>query len=189
MKGWWKMFEEVNKHLEINEKLNKEQKLKWLMNEYGKDVVRLAFTYTKQKQLSADIAQEVFIRCYQNLDVFRHEASYKTWIFKITINLCKDYFRSWHYKHITISDYFSKATFTNQTPETEFMSLEKNRLVAEKVLALPVKYREVIILYYYEEMSYNQISEALTISLQTVKARLHRARIKLKKSLKKVGIT
>jgi RNA polymerase sigma factor (sigma-70 family) len=177
------MVEEIKKQKESHESLGKEQKLQWLMNEFGKDVVRLAFTYTKEKQVAEDIAQEVFIRCYNHLDEFRHESSYKTWLFRITINLCRDYFRSWSYKHITISDFFSKATFTNQTPETEMMALEKSRMVAEKVLALPVKYREVIMLYYYEEMSYHQISETLNISVQTVKTRLHRGRLKLKKLL------
>ncbi|GIO28305.1 RNA polymerase subunit sigma [Ornithinibacillus bavariensis] len=178
------MFEELNKNGEANE-LSKEQRLELLMNQFGRDVVRLAFTYTKEKQLAEDIAQEVFIRCYQNLDVFRHESSYKTWVFRITINLCRDYFRSWNYKHITISDIFNKLSFTNRTPETEYMNLEKNRVIGEKVLALPLKYREVIILYYYEEMSYNQISKLLNMSQQTIKSRLHRARLKLQKSLEK----
>ncbi|WP_427902218.1 sigma-70 family RNA polymerase sigma factor [Ornithinibacillus xuwenensis] len=157
------------------------------MSEFGKDVIRLAFTYTKQRQLSEDIAQEVFIRCYQHIDVFRHESSYKTWIFRITINLCKDYFRSWTYKHITISDLFSKSMFTNESPESEVITVEKNRTIADFVLALPVKYREVIILYYYEEMSYIEISETLSISLQTVKARLYRARLKLHKLFERSG--
>jgi RNA polymerase sigma factor (sigma-70 family) len=184
MRGWWKMFEEISKNEEANE-LNKNQKLELLMSQYGKDVIRLAFTYTKEKQLAEDIAQEVFIRCYQNLDVFRHESSYKTWIFRITINLCRDYFRSWNYKHLTISDFFTKTSFTNRTPETEYMIQEKSRQIGEKVLALPVKYREVIILYYYEEMSYNEISELLNMSQQAIKSRLHRARHKLQKSIEK----
>lgn len=65
----------------------------------------------------------------------------------------------------------------------EIISLEDKQLISEKILCLPVKYREIVILYYYEEMSYNQISDLLNLSLQTIKSRLHRARLLLKNSL------
>ncbi|MFJ7734029.1 sigma-70 family RNA polymerase sigma factor [Lysinibacillus sp. NPDC097231] len=177
------MLEQVRQQIEINSDLSREEKLEWLMNEYGENIARLAFTYTKQKQLSEDIAQEVFIKCYEHLDNFRHESSYKTWLYRITVNLCKDKLRSWSYRHIVLSEFFSKTKTTNKSPEMELVGLEDKRLIAEKILTLPVRYREVIILYYYEEMSYNQISDLLNLSLQTIKSRLYRARLLLKKSL------
>lgn len=163
--------------------LSKEERVEWLMNEYGRNITRLAFTYTKQQQLAEDIAQEVFIKCYENLDGFRNKSTYKTWIYRITVNLCKDKLRSWSLKNIVISDFFSKSRHTYDTPETELMNIESKRQLSEQVMSLPIKYREVIILYYYEELSYNQIVELLQIRLQTVKSRLHRARILLKKQL------
>ncbi|MFD2679146.1 sigma-70 family RNA polymerase sigma factor [Bacillus seohaeanensis] len=177
------MLERERKQAEIRNELSREERLEWLMNEYGKNVARLAFTYTKQKQLSEDIAQEVFIRCYENLDKFRNESSYKTWVYRITVNLCKDKLRSWSFKNIVLTEFFLKTKGTNKSPEMELVGLEEKRLISEKILALPVKYREVIILYYYEEMSYNQISDLLNVSLQTIKSRLHRARLLLKKLL------
>lgn len=178
------MIEKEKKQVEIiSSELSKEERLEWLMNEYGKNVARLAFTYTKQKQLSEDIAQEVFIKCYEHLSNFRNESSYKTWIYRITVNLCKDKLRSWAYRNIVLTDFFMKTKSTNKSPETELIGLENKQLLSGKILSLPVKYREVIILYYYEEMSYSQISELLNISLQTIKSRLHRARLLLKKLL------
>ncbi|WP_141431169.1 sigma-70 family RNA polymerase sigma factor [Bacillus sp. 03113] len=155
------------------------------MNEYGKNVARLAFTYTKNKQLAEDIAQEVFIKCYKNLDSFRNESSYKTWIYRITVNLCKDKLRSWSFRNIILNDFFSKSRNTYVTPEALLVEKENKRMLSEKVMSLPVKYREVIILYYYEELSYNQIAELLQLSLQTVKSRLHRARLLLKNLLER----
>ncbi|MFL0583836.1 sigma-70 family RNA polymerase sigma factor [Solibacillus silvestris] len=177
------MIEREIKQVEVISELTREEKIEWLMNEYGENVVRLAFTYTKQKQLSEDIAQEVFIKCYENLDNFRNESSYKTWLYRITVNLCKDKLRSWSLKNIILTEFFSKIMSPNKSPEMELVGLEEKRLVAEKILSLPLKYREVIILYYYEEMSYNQISDFLNLSIQTIKSRLHRARVLLKKSL------
>lgn len=177
-----RMLERVLEQVEVSD-LNKEERIEWLMNEYGQNIARLAFTYTKQKQLSEDIAQEVFIKCYENLDNFRNESTYKTWLYRITVNLCKDKLRSWSFKNIVLTEFFTKIKSTNKSPEMELVGLEERRLVAEKILSLPVKYREVIILYYYEEMSYNQISDLLNLSIQTIKSRLHRARLLLKKLL------
>lgn len=176
------MLERERKQAVMNDEISREEKLVWLMNEYGTDVARLAFTYTKQKQLSEDIAQEVFIKCYENLDNFRNESAYKTWLYRITVNLCKDKLRSWSFKNLVFTEIF-KTKSTSKSPEMELVGQEEKRIVSEKILSLPIKYREVIILYYYEEMSYTQISDLLQINLPTIKSRLHRARFLLKKLL------
>lgn len=61
---------------------SQEEKLKWLMNTYGNDVMRLAFTYLKQKELAEDVAQDVFVKCYEKMDSFRNDSSYKTWLIR-----------------------------------------------------------------------------------------------------------
>ncbi|MED4462662.1 sigma-70 family RNA polymerase sigma factor [Metabacillus fastidiosus] len=169
--------------MRTRDELSKDERLEWLMTEYGQSIARLAFTYTKQKQLSEDIAQEVFIKCYQKLDEFRHESSYKTWLYSITVNLCKDKLKSWTFRNIIFTDLFSTLTKTTESPEAKLIDFENNRYISEKIISLPIKYREVIILYYYEELSYNQISELLNIKLSIIKSRLHRARHLLKKKL------
>lgn len=63
--------------MEVNY-LSQEETIEWLMNEYGRSVERLAFTFMKKEQLAEDIAQDVFIKCYEKLDTFRNESSYKT---------------------------------------------------------------------------------------------------------------
>jgi RNA polymerase sigma factor (sigma-70 family) len=166
-----------------NHHLSKEETIEWLMNEYGQSVVRLAFTFLKKEQLAEDVAQEVFIKCYEKLDTFRNESSYKTWIYRITVNLCKDRLRSWSFRNIVLTDIFSIKTVHNHTPETELMTLEEKEELSKRVLALPLKYREVIILYYYEELTYSQIAELLDLSIATIKSRIHRGRILLKKML------
>lgn len=177
------MIERESKQVEINLDRSKEEKLEWLMNEYGQKITRLAFTYTRQKELSEDIAQEVFIRCFEHLDNFRHESTYKTWLYRITVNLCEDKLRSWSFKNIVLAEFFSTSKSTEKTPEIEVLYLEDKRLISKKILSLPVKYREIIIFYYYEEMSYNEISGLLNLSIQTIKSRLHKARQLLKKAL------
>lgn len=86
--------------------LNREEKLKWLMKTYGNDVIRIAYTYVKQKQLAEDVAQDVFLKCYEKMDSFRNESSYKTWLISITVNKCKDVLKSWSFKNLYITDFF-----------------------------------------------------------------------------------
>ncbi|MBS4199164.1 sigma-70 family RNA polymerase sigma factor [Bacillus sp. FJAT-49732] len=162
---------------------SKEETVEWLMNEYGKMIVRLAFTYLKQEQLAEDVAQEVFIKCYQKLDTFRNESSYKTWLYSITVNLCKDRLRSWSFRNIVINNYLSNSSISKKTPESDLMDIESRRELSQLVLELPVKYREVIIFFYYEELTYQQITQLLGISDQTLKSRLYRGRNLLRKKL------
>ncbi|MHC0038299.1 sigma-70 family RNA polymerase sigma factor [Pseudoneobacillus sp. C159] len=172
----------LSEEIEINQ-LNNEDTIEWLMNEYGRSVVRLAFTFLKKEQLAEDVAQEVFMKCYEKLDTFRHESSYKTWVYRITVNLCKDRLRSWSFRNLVLTEIFSKNSIYQKTPETELMNLEQKEELSKKVLALPIKYREVIILYYYEELPYSQMAELLDLSIPTIKSRLHRARILLKRMI------
>lgn len=183
----WMMLEKKKRGYMEVEHLNKEETIEMLMNQYGKSVVRLAFTFVKKEPLAEDIAQEVFIKCYQKLNDFRYESSYKTWIYRITVNLCKDRLRSWSFRNIFLTELFSKNKIDYTTPETELLNVEMKSDLSTKVLSLPIKYREVIILYYYEELSYSQISDLLNISIQTIKSRLQRGRLLLKKMMVEGG--
>ena len=165
--------------------LNREEKLKWLMKSYGNDVIKIAYTYLKQKQLAEDVAQDVFIRCYEKMDSFRNESSYKTWLIRITVNRCKDVLKSWSFKNLYFTDLF-KSKQDYFPLENQSFVREENELISKQVIRLPVKLREVIILYYYQEFSIEEISDLLKINPNTIKTRLHRGRIKLKESLEGV---
>jgi RNA polymerase sigma factor (sigma-70 family) len=165
--------------------LPKEEQLISLMEEYGDMVVRLAFTYVKQKQLAEDISQEVFISCYKSLDRFQNKATYKTWLYRITVNKCKDLLKSWSFKNIYYKDVISSLIKNGTNPsDASVIEKEEKEWVFERVLTLPIKLREVVILHYYEELSITDISVLIGINSNTVKTRLHRARSILKNSLK-----
>ncbi|WP_407652072.1 sigma-70 family RNA polymerase sigma factor [Aquibacillus koreensis] len=151
------------------------------MDEYGQMVVRIAFTYMKEQQAAEDIAQDVFIKCFQKMDTFRNESSYKTWIYKITVNRCKDMLRSKSVINIFKATKFMGSTEKySPSSEIEVVLRERERWIAERILALPIKLRECIVLFYYEELRIEEIAELLNINQNTVKSRLYRARQKLK---------
>ncbi|MCJ8008693.1 sigma-70 family RNA polymerase sigma factor [Lederbergia wuyishanensis] len=175
------MIEEVNNsEIEPPYYLNRNEKLKWLMRTYGNDVIRVAYTYLKQKQLAEDVAQDVFIKCYEKMDTFRNDSSYKTWIIKITVNRCKDILKSWSYKNLLITNYFENKKVV---PSSQLQRDEESQVLSQQLMELPVKLREVIILYYYQEFTIEEISVLLNAKPNTIKTRLHRARLHLKKLL------
>ncbi|MBX0356938.1 sigma-70 family RNA polymerase sigma factor [Halobacillus sp. Nhm2S1] len=156
-----------------------------LMESYGAMVVRIAFTYVKDRQLAEDLAQEVFIRCYQHLHTFEHRSSYKTWLYRITVNHCKDHVRSWSFRNLIPFEpvKLEKGEETNSISE-QMLKEEESQVLFQKVLRLSVKLREVIIFFYYEELSVEEIARLLDVNVNTVKTRLHRARNSLKRMLK-----
>lgn len=171
----------------IPPKQNREELLMWLMEEYGRSLVRLAYTYVKQEQLAEDIVQDVFVKCYKNIDTFRQDSSYKTWLYKITINGCKDVLKSWNFKNIMISSFvgIQVQSSNERSPEEKFLDYEENTHISNMIISLPIKMREVIIFYYYEEMKIEHIAELLNTNQNTVKSRLLRGKQQLRKKLER----
>ncbi|WP_235848490.1 sigma-70 family RNA polymerase sigma factor [Litchfieldia alkalitelluris] len=160
----------------------KEDILRSLIERYSNSITRLAFTYVKDWSLAEDITQEVYITCYKKLDDFRGDSSYKTWLFKITVNKCKDYLKSKWFRRILPVDYMDfKGLVNNQTVIEENLIETEEIELAEKVMALPVKYREVIIFYFYEDLKLQEIADLTGTKLATIKSRLMRAKSSLRK--------
>jgi len=163
--------------------------LEKIMIEYGNELVRLAFSYVKDKEIAKDLVQNTFIKCYNNLDSFRFEAQIKTWLYRITINECKDYLKSWHYKMV------QAKSFINETTKAVLPSIEKTVIdkykeeeIKDIIFALSKIYREVVYLYYYDSLSTEEIAEVLGVSVNTVKTRLRRAKQRLGPMIKEAEV-
>lgn len=152
-----------------------------LMKEYGQSVLWLAYSYVKDKNIAEEITQDVFVICYEKLETFREESSIKTWIYRITTNRCKDVMksRSYKYKKITQS-LFDHFVSKDDTPEDFLIRKSEEKELSLAVLALPLKYREVIFLYYFDNLKVEDISIMLSVNANTIKTRLHRGRALIK---------
>jgi RNA polymerase sigma-70 factor (ECF subfamily) len=163
-----------------------DKEIERLIDEYGNDVLRIAYIYLKDKHLAEDAFQEVFVKVYKNFNKFQGNSSVKTWILSITMNTCKDILRSSWLKRIVFSQDQKLINCSNNivdNPAEEVIKqLQYNELLSE-VMKLPKKYKEVIILFYYEEVSTSEISKILSIPEGTVRSRLFRARETLKYNL------
>lgn len=171
------------------DKDEKEYVLEKVMIEYGNELVRLAFSYVKDAESAKDIVQNAFIKCYKNLDSFRYDAQLKTWLYRITINECKDYLKSWNYKMVQVKSFINE-TAKSILPSTERAVIDKynNDAIKDTILSLPKVYREVIYLYFYESLKTEEIAEVLDIPVNTVKTRLRRAKQRLEPMIKEAGL-
>ena len=151
------------------------EKMAEIYDKYSNAVYRMAFAYCKNKADAEDIMQEVFIKRFSIDIVFDEETKEKSWLLKVTVNKCRDMFRSLRYKYSLTSIPLEEASLVYETPEESE--------VYRAVMSLPQKYRTVIHLFYYEEYSIKEIS-AITGSRETaVQTQLFRARKKLKEIL------
>jgi RNA polymerase sigma-70 factor, ECF subfamily len=160
----------------------KEEKLVILMEQYGASLNKIAFTYLKDWGKAEDVVQEVFISCYKSLDDFREEAAYKTWLYRITVNKCIDQTRKKRlFDYFSVNELRDLFMKTNQSAESEvFLHTDKHEL-ANAVMNLPIKYREVVVLYCYECLSIKEIAHITDLNAQTVKTRLKRAKEQLRR--------
>jgi len=161
--------------------LEREEIIDQLMQEYSDDILHLVYTYVKNRTTAEDLTQEVFLKCYEKLNQFNQQATLKTWVYRIASNHCKDYLRSWHYRKITLSDkILDYIPSKSKQVEEEIIANSEENILTNAVMNLPLKYREVVFLHYYEELSLAEISKITTVNINTIKTRLKRAKELLK---------
>ncbi len=136
-----------------------------------------------------DAAQDTFIKAYRNLNNFRPEASFYTWLYRIAVNTCLDYkkrpfFESLFRKSDEDEDYILEPVSDEPSPEKLYESKQIGLALLKSIGQLPLKLRTVIILKEIEGLSYEEIAEVLDISVGTVKSRISRAREELKVLMK-----
>ncbi|MEJ8548476.1 RNA polymerase sigma factor [Brevibacillus borstelensis] len=128
-----------------------------------------------------DIAQEIFMRAYTCLPDYRGECKFSTWLFRIASNRCIDELRKRKRAPVNASLETELACFL--TPEAAYLEKEQHALFFRQLMALDKDYRSVLLLRYSQSLSYLEIAERLSITVEAVQMRLYRARKKLKISL------
>lgn len=159
--------------------LSDEQAFQESMQIHSDYLLRIAYLYVKDWQVAEDIIQDAFLSYYVKFEQFEERASLKTYLVRIVINKCKDYLKSWTYRKQQLTNRF----FQTKTDPQKALQQAERLDIAEAILQLPISLREVIIHYYYDELSVLEVAALLGISDNTVKTRMRRARQLLKESL------
>lgn len=160
-----------------NDAQSRKQAFETMVETYQTALLRMCCLYLRDKTLAEDAVQETFIKAYHSMDSFRRDSSEKTWLMRIAINTCHDINRSGWLR-------FVERKFTPEDlPEPAAPLEEGEEELVAAIMKLPLRLREVILLYYYQGMNTQEAAESLGIAQSSVSGRLKRAREKLRKYL------
>lgn len=160
--------------------------LSGLMDEFGERLTKLSFSYLKDWGKAQEVVQDVFFTCYKKRHHVLELDSVEAWVYRVTVNRCKDVLRtSWFKRVIVNNDLMHYQKSDQPSPETTSIINSNHEKLAQLVLALPVKYKEVILLFYYEDLSIEEISYVLKSNPNTIKTRLKRGRELLMKTMER----
>ena len=155
----------------------RDQVIEKLILEFQTPLLRLCYIQLQDRALAEDAVQETFLKAYKGYASFRGESSEKTWLTHIAVNTCRDMQRSAWVRHTDRRITPEMLPSGGVQPDTEDLDLSL------AVMKLPWKIRETIMLYYYQNMSTEEIAEALGIAQSSVSGRLRKGREKLRKLL------
>ena len=163
------------------------EELDELIRTFGDMVYRIAVLRCSNTQDADDVYQDVFLKLVHHAARLGSREHIKAWLIRVTINQCNTlYGSSWHQKTVALEDEPSRQEVA--APGTEYD--DTREIVYRAVQQLrPPEYRDVIYLFYYEELSVREISNILQITEINVKVRLNRARKKLRTVLEKEGVS
>ncbi|MCF6358405.1 MAG: sigma-70 family RNA polymerase sigma factor [Draconibacterium sp.] len=183
--------------VEIIHKLQKgdEQAFKQLVNNYQKLVVNTCFSMVHNTHDAEDIAQEVFIEVFRSIHKFRADAKLSTWLYRISVNRSlnfirdnkkRKWFQSFEDSVQTKNSELQNITTSNSNqPEFQLENQQRATILHEAIDSLAQNQRVAFTLSKYEELSYQEISEVMDLSISSVESLLHRAKKNLQKKLYK----
>ncbi|MHC5003153.1 MAG: RNA polymerase sigma factor [Planctomycetota bacterium] len=157
-----------------------------LIGRYQNELLHFLTRFLGSRAAAEDVFQETFLQVHLSIDTFDESRRFKPWLFTIAANKARDHHRK-HGRRVTVSlsssigDEGEGQRFVDllethlPSPEMPVLDAERSRLVKSVVDAMPRHLREILLLSYFQKMSYSQISETLQIPLGTVKSRLHTA--------------
>ena len=142
-------------------------------------LVNMAWRYCRDRGRAEEMAQEALVRAWRGLKQWRREGSFSTWLFALAANVFRSELKRFPVVTVAIEDAQEPAREAAQ--ESGLAARQNQDAVRRAVLALPVRYREPVILFYFHEMDVGAAARTMGMPEGTVKARLARARALLKK--------
>ena len=162
-----------------------------LMQHYKDSIFFMALKMLNNRDDANDVTVSTFGKPFENLEKYKSDFAFSTWLFKIGTNTCIDFIRKRKMQTVSINSFYSdddkmldiKSDSLN--PEEKTIKKQQNELLKELIDTLPPRYQNLVKLRYYDEKSYEEIAVELEIPLGTVKARLFRAKDLLSVILKR----
>jgi RNA polymerase sigma factor (sigma-70 family) len=153
-----------------------------LMRRWERPVKSVIARLVLNAREAEDLAQETFVRVWQQRGKFRPEATFRPWIFSIALNLARNRLRWWRSRPEVALDAWTE-TSANDTGATHAEHTERTAAIRDAIAALPADLREAIVLFEYERLSHAEIAVAVNATPKAVENRIARARQRLREKL------
>lgn len=163
-----------------------------LMERHRPAIFHIVMKIVRDEEAAADLVQETFMKAFASLATYRSEFKFSTWLYRIAANTAIDYLRKQRMKMLSLDTPPAnvdgpveiEVPDNSFNPEKDLIARESRFSIEDAIESLPEKYRIVIVYRHKDDKSYEEIAEALSLPIGTVKARIFRARELLKKKLK-----
>jgi RNA polymerase sigma-70 factor (ECF subfamily) len=173
-----------------------ERAFRELIDAHRDRVFNITFRMLGNRAEAEDVAQEVFITVFKTIESFREEAKFSTWLYRVTVNHCKNRIKYLARRHDQHRDELTDATTTDgvngaiaapvpTAPDRALQGAQMEKLLEDAIAQLDEEHREVVVLRDIEDLTIEEICEITGLPDGTVKSRLHRARLALRKKLQR----
>jgi RNA polymerase sigma-70 factor (ECF subfamily) len=150
-----------------------------MINSYSKSVYNIALNFFAERDIAQDVTQEIFIKIYHNLDKFREDRNFSSWVFTLSRNYCIDYWRKNKKYFLHTQELDENIGSAKPTPEENSINESEVEKLRKKITQLEPELRLILILRDIQDLSYQEIAKNFSIPEGTVKSRINRARLKL----------
>lgn len=181
------MIERSDSDLVARARIGDREAFGHLIERHQPMVKRITLKMARHEYFAQELMQEAFLQAYLSLDRLRDDARFPSWLYGIALNVCRSHLRQQKMVLLSLESLMGgmrvdRALFAAQVPDPEMVveQRELHRLVLEAVNTLSPKNRDATLLFYYEQLTVQEIAAILRISTSAVKGRLHRARQQLK---------
>ena len=159
--------------------MNREEQLRCWIENYSDQILRMCFLYLSDQTQAEDALQDTWIKAWKHMDDYERKGivNDKAWLMRIAINTCKDHRRTGWLRHI------DKRKALEDLPEQLLQTTDADHSLSLLVMELPDKYKQVVLLYYYQGLTQKETAQALGLSPAAVLRRLRSAEALLKQSL------
>ncbi len=168
-----------------------------IYDQNARRILNVCYRMLGDEQSARDVAQDVWIKAYQNLAGFEGKSSLSTWLYRIAVNEILNYLkkekrrrkrsqlfsRAKHPDNTEESDPFSQIASSDESPLDQLQAKDRENIIWRLIQKLPEKQKIPLILFRYESLSYQEVADTMGISLQAVESRLHRAKLNLQELL------
>jgi RNA polymerase sigma factor (sigma-70 family) len=157
-----------------------------LVRRWAARVLAICHSRVRRADIAEDLAQDAFLRAFRSLSTLSDPSKFGPWLSGIALRVCLDWLKSPKNAQVNFSTLGPEIPLSDLLAtehDSGILSGEERRLLLREIENLPESYRQIILLYYYDDLTYRQVAELLNVSVPTVNARLAKARALLRQRL------